>query len=153
MFTTIKCDANLTLASLSMVAALILNVETLWAGNTEDGVAAFDAKNYTEAFRLLQPAAEQGAVKAQGLLSRMYMNGWGTSKNENLALKWAQLAASQGNLEGQYVLGVIYHLGQGVQQDYKEAVKWYQLAAAQGNARAQNNLGVMYERGEGVRQD
>ena len=137
----------LTLAS---ALALVMSATMAQAGDLEDGVAAFNAKNYEKALPLLESAAGTGAVEAQGLLARMYYNGWGAAKNRTDSLKWARLAAAQGSSEGQSVLGFIFRFGEVVPQDYVEAVKWFRLGAAQGNPRSQRNLGLMYRDGLGV---
>ncbi len=120
------------------------------AGDVESGVAAFNAKDYEKALRLLQPAADHGVATAQGLLARIYGNGWGTPKDRAAALKWARLAAAQGNSEGENILGNSFRTGEGVTQDFNEALRFLRLSADQGNPRAQGNLGRMYRDGQGV---
>ncbi len=136
-----------------LLTALLFCVGVANAGNLEDGIAAFSAKNYPKALELLRPEAEQGVAKAQGLLARMHANGWGTPKNLEDALKWARLAAAQGDSAGQVGVGYVYRNGFGVTKDYDEALKWFRLAAAQGDALGQSNLGNMYQGGLGVIKD
>ena len=136
-----------------LLSTLLFCVGVANAGNLEDGVAAFSAKNYPKALELLRPEAEQGVAKAQGLLARMSGNGWGTSKNLEDALKWARLAAAQGDSAGQVVVGYAYRNGLGVTKDLAEALRWFRLAAAQGDALGQSNLGNLYQYGLGVVKD
>ena len=136
-----------------LLTALLFCVGVANAGNLEDGIAAFSAKNYPKALELLRPEAEQGVAKAQGLLARMHANGWGTRKNLEDALKWARLAAAQGDSAGQVGVGYVYRNGLGVTKDYAEALKWFRLAAEQGDAIGQSNLGNMYVNGFGVTKD
>lgn len=92
----------------------VLSVSVAAAGDLEDGVAAFNAKDYDKALRLLQPAADQGRAIAQGLLARIYASGVGGSKEPGAALKWARLAAAQGDSEGQNILGNSLRTGTGI---------------------------------------
>ena len=71
----------------------------------EDGVRKFNEKKYEEAFKLLLPLAESGNSKAQGLIARQYVNGWGISRDLNSGIEWAKKAAANNNPEGIYVLG------------------------------------------------
>jgi hypothetical protein len=132
---------------------LMLSIGVSYAAALEDGIAAFNAKNYEKALPLLQPEAEQGVAAAQGLLARLYANGWGTPKDREAALKWARLAAAKGDATGQSLMGYMYRNGFGVTKDYAEALKWYRLSADQGNPFGQSSLAYMYLSGFGVTKD
>ena len=115
-----------------------------------DGVKAYNAKNYTEAVRLYRIAAEQGYADAQNNLGYCCERGLGVEKNLTEAVKWYRKAAEQGQVNAQHNLGYCYETGLGVAKDLTEAVKWYKKAAEQGHARAQYNLGLCYEYEKGV---
>ena len=132
---------------------LFLTFGTAWGGTFEDGLAAYDRKDYATAVKLWRPLAEQGNAFAQFNLGAMYNYGQGVLQDYKEAVKWYRLAAEQGNAFAQFNLCGMYHNGHGVTQDYKEAIKWCRLAAEQGHASAQANLGVMYKNGQGVLQD
>ena len=51
------------------------------------GIAAFEAKQFAQALRLLSPLAETGSADAQYRLAIMYQNGLGLVRNELLAYK------------------------------------------------------------------
>jgi uncharacterized protein len=119
----------------------------------QDGMDAYNRKDYKEAVRLFRLSAEQGNATAQYNLGVMYSNVHGVPKDYKEALRLFRLSAKQGNASAQYNWGVMYDKGQGVPQDYKEAVRLYRLSAKQGDAKAQYNLGVMYSNGHGVPQD
>ena len=123
------------------------------AGPFEDGVAAYERKDYVTAAKLMRVAADQGNSVAQYELGVMYDEGRGVIQDYKEAVKWFRLSADQGNARAQFNLGVMYVEGQGVTQDFKEAVKWYRLSADQRDAIAQSNLGFMYANGQGVTQD
>lgn len=123
------------------------------SGALEDGAAALNRKDYTEAHRLLLPVAKQGDAFAQYNLGVMYAQGLGVGKNEKEAVGWYQKAAAQGYPEAQSNLGLMYEFGRGVDIDYELAMDWYSKAAAQGYALAQHNIGSMYFNGNGVPKD
>ena len=106
------------------------------ASQFDQGVAAFNRGDYSTAYRLFRPLAEQGYALAQFNLGLMYANGQGVPQDYAAAVSWYRKAADQGNASAQYNLGVAYATGHGVPQDYVQAHKWFNLAAASGNANA-----------------
>lgn len=110
-------------------------------------------KNYAQIAQHCPPLAQQGDVKAQLLLAKMYADGKGVVQSDQQAVKWYQMAAEQGDKTAQSALGVSYYTGNGVTQDYRKAASWQRKAANQGHPDAQFILGVMYELGQGVPQD
>ena len=132
---------------------LFLFSSVVFGDDWNDGVDAYERKDYKTAYKLWLPLAEQGFAKAQYKLGTLYNYGLSVPQDYKEAVRLYLLSAEQGYVDAQYNLGVLYHDGQGVPQDYKEAVKWYRLSAEQGDASAQYNLGNMYVRGEGVPQD
>jgi TPR repeat protein len=137
---------------LLIIGCLSLSIGT-HAGALEDGHAAFDAKQYQQAFTLWKPLAEKGDADAQYNLGLLYMNGLGVEKNDRLALMWFTRAGQQGLADAQYNAGVMFYLGKGVYPSFISAVKWWQLAAEKDHANAENNLAVMYAYGNGVKKD
>ena len=133
---------------------LILVSSPVYADNLDDGLDAYDRKDYKggtfDKYKLL---AEQGNAIAQNFLGTMYLKGEGVPQDYIGAVKWYTLSAEQGLAPAQNNLGWMYAKGEGVTQDYKEAVKWYKLSVEQGHALAQLNLGLMYATGWGVIQD
>lgn len=124
-----------------------------WAGEYQDGVAAFEKEDYTTAVAKFKTAAEKGNVNAQAILGIMYESGFGVEKNDAEAVRWSMLAAKKGDDLAQSTLGIMYTSGRGVAQDYGQAVYWYKLSAEQGNASSQTKLGAMYAIGTGVKLD
>ena len=138
--------------------ALLLGLSVLvgacsaWGGY-EEGVSAYQRKNYATALEEFRPSAAEGNAGAQFLLGYMYDRGLGVTQDIGEAVKWFRKAAEQGEPHAQNELGTMYSAGRGVTQDDKEAVKWFRKAAEQGNAIAQFNLGLRYLEGQGVTQD
>ena len=117
------------------------------------GIAAFEAKNFAQAFPLLGPLAERGSADAQYRLAIMYQNGLGVVRNELLAMKWMIAAAYQEFAWAQHGLGFMYMEGDCVPKNGEKAVQWFTRAAEQGMAGSQTTLAMMYETGNGVEQD
>ena len=68
----------------SICFSLLFGINIAFAGSLEDGIAAFESKNYENALTLLQPEADKGVAKAQGLVARMYVNGWGVAQDREV---------------------------------------------------------------------
>jgi len=69
---------------------------TVWAGDFEDGVAAYDRKDYTTALIKFKSAAEQGHVSSQANIGVMYYRGEGVPQDFLRAQMWFNLAAAGG---------------------------------------------------------
>jgi TPR repeat protein len=120
---------------------------------TEQGVAAYDAKDYAAALPFLVQATEKDDPEAQYTLGRMYFNGYGVVQDVERSHELFRASADQGHPGGQSGMGYLYLTGQAVELDDDEAVRWYRLAAEQGFAAAQASLGYMYQTGRGVAAD
>ncbi len=140
-----------------MAFALIFFAGTAlaFAGDYEDGVAAYGKKDYSKALVLFKRSYAAGELRAANHMGLMYRDGKGVAKNKKEALKWFKLAAEKGDADAQYNLGMMHYAGFG-KKHYKEnseAYRWVRKAAEQGHAKAQFRLGEMYDNGEGVRED
>ena len=101
--------------------------------NLEEGLAAFEAGDYTNAFRLLKPVADQGDAEAQCIIANIYHLGLGKTRSVSEAIKWYVRSAEQGygvasnNLAGIFMTG-----DDGVAVDQDEAKTWHCKAIEQG---------------------
>ena len=68
----------------------------VYAGDLEDGYAAFAKKNYAVAMAYFKKAAAQGDAYAQYNLGFLYEKGQGVVQDYAEAVKWYKLAAAQG---------------------------------------------------------
>jgi TPR repeat protein len=106
-------------------------------GSAQDfdaGVTAYEAGDYARALREWRPLAEQGDMKAQFNLGRMYHAGNGVPQDYITTVAWYLKAAEQGDAQAQLWVGVMYAFGMGVPQDYETAHMWYNLASRNGDA-------------------
>ncbi len=118
-----------------------------------DGVRAYESRNYELAITWLKPLAEKGHVRAQYYLGWMYEGGLGVAINLREAARWYRLAAEQGDSFSQARLGYVYEMGLGVARDDKLAAQWYAKSAEAGDRQGQAYLGAMYRDGRGVDRD
>jgi hypothetical protein len=124
-----------------------------FAGEVEDGLAAYKRGDYKTAVAIWTTAANKDDAKAQNNLGLMYAQGLGVPQDNKQAVSWFRKAAEKGDAEAQNNLGLTYTKGLGVPQDDKQAVSWFRKAAEEEYAEAQDNLGAMYANGRGVAQD
>ena len=111
-----------------------------WAG-FDEGLAAYERRDYATALREFRPLADQGDAKAQHHLGNMYLYGHGVAQDYAAAFQWYRKAAEHGYVHSALALGYMYDDGgQGVPQDYVQAHKWYNIASAFGGKTAK--LGI-----------
>jgi uncharacterized protein len=76
---------------------LLTNLGYGSAGSFEDGVAAYDRKDYAEALKIWRRMAEAGDASAQFIVGIMYWNGEGVKKDIAQSVNWYLRAARQGH--------------------------------------------------------
>jgi TPR repeat protein len=136
---------------ISLLLLLLAAALPASAGQLEDGIAAYEAKNFGKAVELLRPLAEKGNdAQAQEKIGRMYQRGKGLPKDAGMAAEWYRKAAEQGDAAAAARLGSMYWIGEGVPRDPERAAKWYALGASRGNALAQVGIGYMSMEGSGT---
>ncbi|MGD9969522.1 MAG: hypothetical protein AB7S65_03640, partial [Sulfuricurvum sp.] len=134
-------------SSLSILRYTFISIAlsaTLIAGSFEDGIKAFDKKDYATAVKLWQPMAENGNMAAQYNLGILYENGYGVPRNDSEAFKWYLKAAEQGHIDAQYNVGVMYGAGVGIEKNDRQAQQWLSKAASQGDKEAKKILETRY---------
>jgi TPR repeat protein len=139
--------SGLAILLLSIVALLRLCPSPPGAEWFAKAKLELDARNYAQALRPLQKAAEAGNSDAMNNLGLLYQNGEGVAQDYAQARQWFQKAADAGNAWGMYNVGEMYEKGQGVVQDDARACEWYQKAAEAGNVTAMRRLGELYTSG------
>jgi len=118
------------------------------------GKAAFEARNYADAYLQLLPAGQAGDPRAQFLLGQLSDNGLGPVALDPVeAARWYRKAADAGHAEAQFALARAYALGRGVPQDKNQALLWLTRAAENGFDQAILDLARLYEEGRGVEKD
>ena len=130
-----------------IILPLILVVTPVYADDYQEGVDAFQKKDFKAALKKLKPLAEKGHTNAQHWLGLSYEKGLGVLQDYKEAAKWYQLTGEHTLVaNAQYLLGLSYEKGEGVPQDYKEAFKWLLKSAEQKNTKAQKLIRASYHK-------
>ena len=117
---------------LLIIVIAIVFAHTAWSGDLEDGLAAYERKDYATAITKFRSAAQQGIAEAHHNIGIMYVLGQGVAQDYSEAVRWYQLAAQQGFTEAQRDLGAMYWHGKGVAQDNVRAHMWTNISAVNG---------------------
>lgn len=134
-----------------MVAAVLsLLSTTLNAQNFDQGVEAYLAGNYLQAYSIWKPLADKGGAVAMFNIGVLYAQGLGLEANDKIAVEWYRKSAEGAYAPAQFNFGTAYANGRGVEKDDALAAKWWQAAAGQGHLQAQYNLATLYYFGRGV---
>lgn len=119
----------------------------------DEGMVAFQAKDYAKAMEHWLPVAIEGHENSMNAMGFMYRNGYGVVASDEKAKEWYERSAVLGNITAQFSLGEIYRKTGTSEQDAKMAVTWLTAAARQGHVHAQNALGLVYFRGKQAPRD
>lgn len=115
------------------------------------GVKALKVRNFAEAFKYLNEAAQHGHKEAILETGIFYEHGYDVVEPDlKKAFEIYQAAAQDGLPEGYFRLGYMYYCGKHVKQDYMEALKLFQKGADKGNAQSMRFIGNQYMYGDGV---
>ncbi len=110
-------------------------------------VAAYESKQYSEAYGLFSEAAEANP-NAMVNLALMHMKGAGCERSNETAAEWFEKAAGQGSTHALNSLGIFYEKGMHGIQDGDKALEYYKKAADLGHVDAQVKTGMLQrERG------
>jgi len=98
-----------------------------------DGKPLVVKRDFAEARKWFEQAAQAGDPRAQFDLGTLHEFGYGVEASLEQAARWYKASAEGGHPQGQYNTGTMYEAGEGgFAKDPVEALKWYMLAAAQG---------------------
>lgn len=110
-------------------------------------------KDYAEAAKWIQQAADKGHAEAQATLGGMFEQGKGEPQNFAQAAVWYRKAAEQGCPIAMRNLGLMLIDGKGVPKNDAEAVTWFRQGAEQGEEGSQLMLAKAYQMGTAVARD
>lgn len=105
---------------------------SVFAGDLEDGVNAYNNKDYDSAAKFFSKAAEQGNAQAQLKMGMLYATGSGVALDDQKAVSWYLKASEQKIAEAQFYAAVRYANGQGIGMDYVESCKWLIISGKAG---------------------
>jgi len=136
------------------IAFLLVLLATLPAvAGMREGLGYFDNQQYTQAFAEFKPLADQNNERAQYYVAYMYLNGYGTTRDEEKGLSYLQKSVDQGFEKALSTMGYFLSEGLHMPQNKEKAVELYMKAAEKNDDDALLNLGVLYYLGDGVEQD
>jgi len=98
----------------------------------EDGLDAFNAADYAQAYAIWWRLAKEGDAKAQASLGFMYYSGKGVGRDDEESLYWFRRAADAGQPTAQFFLGMQYFQGRGVPRNLAQAYSWCDIALSNG---------------------
>ncbi len=122
-------------------------------GTLNDGLRAFNAKNYQQAMAAWKPLAKKNNPDALYNIGLLYMKGLGVDEDFRAAKHWFKQAAKYGSVDAAYNLGVMYKKRRFGYPSSKDALYWWRQAAERGHPESQFNLGVMLAYGNGTGKD
>lgn len=111
------------------------------------GLAAFRAGDWIEAFTRLSPLAEAGDGEAAFALGEMYARGQGVVADPELARDCYRRAAARGVVPAMLALASLLE-ARGGEEDLAEAENWLKEAVHRGSREARLALGLYYLRVE-----
>jgi clan AA aspartic protease (TIGR02281 family) len=121
--------------------------------HVEQGVAAYKARNYSNAIEHLWVVRQSTFADAPLFLGLMAHLGHGVAQNYKVAMASYKQAAEIGSASALFRIGVLYANGRGVAKNDVEAVRWYRQAAELNDGLAQFNVGLAYLTGRGAPKD
>ena len=138
-----------------------------YADQLGDAKTAIQNEDFTKAFELLNPLAEENNAEALFLLGSLYINGDGVEKDDTKGLSWIMKSArqgydqarlralsiyfelaNQGDASAMYNLGVMCLHGWGGEQDPDIGIGWLESAAKNGHVRSAKVLSGIYAEGK-----
>ncbi|MBI1212999.1 MAG: hypothetical protein GC190_16170 [Alphaproteobacteria bacterium] len=145
---------GLTVVALAiMLAACATHVAQEKATRFDQGVAAYDAGDFAQAYAIWRKLAEEDDLAAMRNTATLLRQGKGVAQDERAAFKLYEEAAEKGLVTAMANVAEMYMEGEGVDRDPKLAAVWYARAAVAGLSIAQVRLADMYEQGNGVDKD
>lgn len=115
----------------------------------DQGVAAYDAKNYPEAFRIFS-SIDDHDLAAMRNVALMLRKGEGVAQDPRAAEEMYARAANGGLATAAADLGEMLLKGEAGPPDARAALPWLDAAAAAGHPIAAFELGQIYEDGKVV---
>jgi len=119
----------------------------------DEGLAAYDAKDYDKAYKIFSEMADDYDLAAMRNVALMRRDGLGTDKDPEGAEDMMKEAARRGLANAQSDLAEMLLDGAAGPPDPKAALPWLQLAAEAGHPVAEYRLGQLYEHGTVVPKD
>ena len=135
------------------LSACATNVVQEKATRFDQGIAAYDAGDFAQAYQIWSKLADENDLAAMRNTANLLRQGKGVEKDQHAAFKLYKEAAEKGLVTAMANVADMYLAGEGVERDPKIAAGWYARAALAGLSLAQLRLADLYEQGVGVDKD
>lgn len=138
----------------TVLGLALLSAAPSHAGLSE-ALTAYGIKRYDQAFAEFTYLADEGDATAAYYLGKMFANGYGVEKNEQMAIDYYQKAEQAYNIDAAYELAEILltDIDEGEEERFETGINYLKRAAYAGQSDALYQLGEFYEKGKGVPQD
>ncbi len=123
---------KLVAVAVAVLSFAQMTTSAVFAGAFEDGLEAFNAADYAQAYAIWWRLAKEGDAKAQASLGFMYYSAKGVRRDDEQSLYWFRRAADAGQPTAQFFLGMQYFYGRGVARDLARAYSWCDIALSNG---------------------
>ena len=143
----------IVLACALALAACATNVVQEKATRFDQGVAAYDAGDFAQAYQIWSKLAAENDLAAMRNTANLLRQGKGVAKDEHAAFELYKEAAEKGLVTAMANVADMYLAGEGVARDPKAAAGWYARAGIAGLSLAQVRLADLYLQGTGVDKD
>jgi hypothetical protein len=118
-----------TLSIVTAICMLASQIVPALGDQMQDALDAIKREDFSRAYQLMRPLAENGDVHAQTGIGLMLYDGRGVEQNKAEAAKWFAKAADRNDVQAQAMLSQMYFLGEGgLPQSAVEAYKWALIA-------------------------
>lgn len=91
-----------------LVLTLLISIGWVNVASADAGYDAYKKGDYSEAYRIWKPRAENGEAYAQDGIGYLYFYGKGILKDESKGLEWYEKAAFNGSAQAQKRMAVYY---------------------------------------------
>jgi TPR repeat protein len=135
------------------LSACATNVAQEKATRFDQGVAAYDAGDYAQAYVIWSKLATEDDLAAMRNTANLLRQGKGVARDARAAFKLYKEAAEKGLVTAMANVAEMYLTGEGIEREPKAAAEWYARAAVAGLSLAQMRLAGLYEQGVGVEKD
>jgi TPR repeat protein len=136
-----------------VLAALLATGAAPAQAGYDEGLAAYQRRDWTAAIREFRPLAAEGNAQAQARLGHMLFEGLGGQRDDVEGMRLLNAAAASGDPLAQHWLGSAYFLGRAVPKDMAQALIWFGRAADKGQPESLHAMGEIHFNGLGVNKD
>lgn len=141
------------LRPLALAALLAAGLAAPALAGYDEGLAAYQRRDWASAIREFKPLAAEGNIQAQARLGHMLFEGLGGTRDDVEGMRLLNAAASAGDPLAQHWLGSAYFLGRAVPKDMTQALIWFGRAADKGQPESLHAMGEIHFNGLGVNKD